>query len=477
MIAPLHPQDRVSRFPYGSFEVVLARLDAEDLHQVAFDLCRRVVAQHIDGYPPPFGLLDPLGPLPVIVPQGHNHVSLGQVLHHRHRKPQHPGRLPEAALAHPIGIDAKGPRSRRGSPSLPRGHAGIRHGRDLLYLHLALLVPVPDLHRRGLAPEDSVDRLCDIGPHRQMIPVLDLHHHIERGRRFPLQDRFLGPSSASLLVAQGHRLDAPHQIAEGGVERQIVQGAPMGCPHQLHAPLRYGARGLRLQNGAYLVDHYDLRHVILHGLDHHRVLHRRSDHLHAPSSPYGRVGDIAVTPYLVAGIHDHHSLVFRQDPSHLAKHRRLPHAGLSQKQDAFPGSYDVSNDLDRPVDGPAHPAGQAHNAALPVPYRRDAMERALDASAVIFAEVPYPRGNVLDVVRGHLLRPQGGLRVQEPSLRFTTQIQDDLQQAILVALALQSRHDIRRKHLQQRLYVVLYSLFILASFDYPQFFHLCKLFP
>ncbi len=78
------------------------------------------------------------------------------------------------------------------------------------------------------------------------------------------------------------RLDAAEQVVEGGVDEQVVEVAAVRRAHQLHAALGDGARRHRLQRGADLVDDDHLGHVVLHRLDHHRVLLRRGAHLHPP---------------------------------------------------------------------------------------------------------------------------------------------------------------------------------------------------
>ena len=110
----------------------------------------------------------------------------------------------------------------------------------------------------------------------QALPVLDLDQHVERGRRLALEHRFLRAAPAGLLIAQGDALDAAHQIGQRRVHHQVVQRVAVGRADELHAALGDGARRRRLQLGADLVDDDDLGHVVLHGLDHHRVLHGRA---------------------------------------------------------------------------------------------------------------------------------------------------------------------------------------------------------
>ena len=90
----------------------------------------------------------------------------------------------------------------------------------------------------------------------------------------------------------------------------------------------------------------DLRHVVLHRLDHHRVLHAGRAHLHAAGAADGRMGDVAVAGDLVGGVDDHDPLVHvvGEDAGDLAQHRRLADAGPAQQEDALARPNDVLDD-------------------------------------------------------------------------------------------------------------------------------------
>ena len=68
---------------------------------------------------------------------------------------------------------------------------------------------------------------------------------------------------------------------------------------ELNAALCDRAGGRSLELGPDLVDHDDLRHVVLHRLDHHGVLEERSLDLHAPGAPDAWMRDVAVATNLV----------------------------------------------------------------------------------------------------------------------------------------------------------------------------------
>ena len=73
----------------------------------------------------------------------------------------------------------------------------------------------------------------------------------------------------------------------------------MGSTDKLHPPFRNSARRQSLKLSADLIDHYHLGHVILHRLDHNRMLPEGSGDLHSPRTSYRRVRDIAVTANLI----------------------------------------------------------------------------------------------------------------------------------------------------------------------------------
>ena len=158
-----------------------------------------------------------------------------------------------------------------------------------------------------------------------------------------------------------HGLDAADQVGQRRVEHQVFERVAVRRADQLHAALGDRARRRGLQLGADLVDDDDLGHVVLDRLDHHRVLHRRRRHLHAPRAADRRVRDVAVAADLVRGVDDDDALaqIVGQHARRLAQHRRLADAGPPQQQDALARLDDVANDVDRAEDGAADAAGEA----------------------------------------------------------------------------------------------------------------------
>ncbi len=145
----------------------------------------------------------------------------------------------------------------------------------------------------------------------------------------------------------------------------------MGRADQLDAALGDRPGGLGLELGPDLVDDDDLGHVVLDRLDHHLVLERRRPDLHPAGLADGRVRDVAVAGDLVRRVDDDDALaeVVGQDARGLAEHRGLADARPAHDQDRLPGLDEVPDDLDRPVDRPADPAGQADDLAVAVADR------------------------------------------------------------------------------------------------------------
>jgi len=71
---------------------------------------------------------------------------------------------------------------------------------------------------------------ANIGVDHDALAVLDLHDHVERGRRLPLQDALLGPAPARLLVAERDALDPADQVGERGVQHQLSRLLPWAVP-------------------------------------------------------------------------------------------------------------------------------------------------------------------------------------------------------------------------------------------------------
>ena len=92
---------------------------------------------------------------------------------------------------------------------------------------------------------------------------------------------------------------------------------------------------------------------------------------------------------LVGRVDDDDALaqVVGQHARRLAQHRRLADARPAEQQNALPDLDEVADDRDRAEHGAADAAGQADDAPGAVANRRDAVQRPLDAGAVVVAEM------------------------------------------------------------------------------------------
>ncbi len=89
---------------------------------------------------------------------------------------------------------------------------------------------------------------------------------------------------------------------------------------------------------------------------------------------------------------------------------------------------------------------------LAVADRRDAVQRALDAGAVVVAEMTDAPFNIGEVVTGDVITGNGKLVLMEAGFRHTTKIHDDLDQRAVGRILLEefdSGADLGRQHCQE----------------------------
>ena len=307
-----------------------------------------------------------------------------------------------------------------------------------------------------MTAQDGVDRLRHVAVDDHVVALDDLDHHVEGGRRLTLQHGLLRPPPARLLVAKGDRLDAAHQVGEGRVEHQVVEGVAVRGAHQLHAPLGDGPCGRRLQLGPALVDDDHLGHVVLHRLDHHRVLLGGRTDLHAARVTDPRVRDVAVAGDLVAGVDHHHPLaeVVGQYACHLAQHGGLAHARPAQQQDRAPGLDDVADDLDGPEDRPTDAAGEPDHLAGAVADGGDAVQGALDTGPIVVAEDPDVVDHVRDIGVADLPVEEHLLAVHEARLGPPAKVHHHLEQVAAVRERAEALDDLGGERCHQRIEVI-----------------------
>mmetsp|Transcript_591 Transcript_591/g.1697 ORF Transcript_591/g.1697 Transcript_591/m.1697 type:complete len:517 (-) Transcript_591:164-1714(-) len=323
----------------------------------------------------------------------------------------------------------------------------------------AVLVSGPHLHERLGPLKQGVHALLHaVGDPLGPLPHLDQER--EGRRALPLLDALLCSPAPGLLVAQGDRSDTADEVSERRVLHQVLDHLAVGRANEHDAPLRDrpASQGLRL--GSNLVDDHDLRHVVLHRLHHDVVLLGWVRDLHPPGISYGRVGDVAVPPDLVRGVHDDDPLVelIRQHAGDLPHHRGLSHPRPPQQEHGarLLRLEQVPDHLHVAGHRPPHPAGEPHDSARPVPNGADAVQGPRDSRPVVPSEGPDLVHRGLQVLRGDglLAKHLVALHPQEPGARPPAQVHHDLQKVGPLRVRGQGVPQVRRQDLEDRVEVV-----------------------
>ena len=165
------------------------------------------------------------------------------------------------------------------------------------------------------------------------VPALNLDEDIEGWGCAALAYRLLRAPTTRLDVAERHRLDAAYEVGQCGVHDEVVECIAVRGGNELDAPLGDGACCVGVGLSADLVDDDDLGHVVLDCLYHHGVLEGRGADLHAARPADAGMWDVAVSGYLVGGVHDDDALegVVGKNARNLAQHSGLAHAGLAEQ--------------------------------------------------------------------------------------------------------------------------------------------------
>ena len=286
--------------------------------------------------------------------------------------------------------------------------------------------------------------------------AVHLNRHGKSGLGSPLQHGFLRAAAAGLLIAERHRLNATHQIGEGGVFDQVFDGIAMGRGHEHHATLGNGASRLGFQLGADLVNNDHLGHVVFHGLDHHLVLKLRPGYLHAPGAADGGMGNVAIPSDFIAGVNHHHPLaqVVGQHPGDLAQGGGLAHTRAPHQQQRLAGIEQVAHHGHCAKHCSAHPAGESHDRAGAVADRTDAMQGALNAGTVVAAEAAESLHHCSQVGALQGLIAQGAYLARVAGLGHPAQVEHNLQQLLTRLGGSQGRLHHLRQQGQQAIEVV-----------------------
>src|ERR1700726_4275747 len=179
----------------------------------------------------------------------------------------------------------------------------------------------------------------------------------------------------------------------------------MGRCYKLHAALRDGSSGGRFQFGTnFIYDNY-LGHVILDGLNHHRVLFYRAGHLHTARTSNTRMGDIPITRDFIGGIDDHHPFIgfIREDAGYFTQQGGFTHTWATKNQDGLTLFDNITNQANTAEYRSTDTAGQADNFPLSITQGANTMECTLYTSTVIVAKFTNALDHVFQVGAGHRL--------------------------------------------------------------------------
>jgi hypothetical protein len=185
--------------------------------------------------------------------------------------------------------------------------------------------------------------------------------------------------------------------------------------------------------------------VVLHRLDHHRVLGSYLRDLHAPRAAHARVRDVTIAGDLVRGVdnHDAPTVLIGQEASRLTQQGGLPDSWPTQEQYALPLGHKVTDDIKRSADGAADAAGQADDLAPTVAHSGDAVQRARNTGTIIVAERAKLRCDSSEIRGGDLHYAEVTLLFHEASRREAPEIQHHLNQDILRCMRLKVRPQMR----------------------------------
>ena len=137
--------------------------------------------------------------------------------------------------------------------------------------------------------------------------------------------------------------------------------------------------------------------------------------------------DVAVAGNFVRRVDDHDALaLFRQHARALAEHRGLADAGTPEQAHRLAAAQDVEQDVDRAVNRASDAARQTDDLAGAIANRADAVERLLDAGAIVGAEGRDARANVRDIFVANRRLGEINKIVLETGLGRTPEIEHDL---------------------------------------------------
>jgi hypothetical protein len=149
--------------------------------------------------------------------------------------------------------------------------------------------------------------------------------------------------------------------------------------------------------------------------------------------------NISVAADLVGGIDNDDTLGVGKHACGFAQHGCLADTGTSEQQNALARLDNVPNNVHRAKDGTTDTARETDNAALAIADRRNAMEGARDARAIVSGKVAYARGDIVNVGFCDLMLGEVFLTMRKASFGFASEVQYDFDK-VLGVVDLIERH-------------------------------------
>ena len=127
----------------------------------------------------------------------------------------------------------------------------------------------------------------------------------------------------------------------------------------------------------------------------------------------------------------------------------------------------VAQDLNGAEDGTPNATGESNDTIRAIPNRRDAVQRSLNASAIISTEIADARDHPRQILFGDLALEQCHITRGESRLWSSTEVHDDLKESVASSGQLfargeftNARNDFAREAVEEKIEIVNDRLFL-----------------
>src|SRR5438552_17765036 len=160
------------------------------------------------------------------------------------------------------------------------------------------------------------------------------------------------------------------------------------------------------------------------------MLFSRTRHLHTTSTSNARMRNIAISSYLIRGIHDHHTFIgfVREDASYFAQQGGFSHTWATKNQDGLALFDNITDQGNTAKHRSPNTACQANDFPFAVTHCTDTVQSAFNACAVVVAKLADTFDHIFEVGVGYGLGAKDHLSLGEAALGITPEVQYDLQQ-------------------------------------------------